>query len=163
MTATLAARRAQWKPPDVPERGWERLYVQHVQQAHLGADLDFLVGRQRFARRSGFPLITGSSGGKMNASWSRRHVLKQLAALSATLVVPTEGFVGEQPTVASQETTNSRVATVSAHTLRLTVLPVKNGKAAEIPFFGALVRESWGAPIATLRGKKPSKPFNPAS
>jgi dihydroxy-acid dehydratase len=27
-----------------PTRGWSRLYVDHVQQAHLGADLDFLVG-----------------------------------------------------------------------------------------------------------------------
>ncbi|MGE5206880.1 MAG: IlvD/Edd family dehydratase [Chlamydiota bacterium] len=42
--ATLAARRAKWTPPSLPERGWERLYVQHVQQAHQGADLDFLVG-----------------------------------------------------------------------------------------------------------------------
>jgi L-arabonate dehydrase len=43
--ATMAARRAQWAPPALPARGWERLYVEHVQQAHLGADLDFLVGR----------------------------------------------------------------------------------------------------------------------
>ena len=42
--ATLAVRRAQWTPPALPERGWLRLYVQHVQQAHEGADLDFLVG-----------------------------------------------------------------------------------------------------------------------
>jgi dihydroxyacid dehydratase/phosphogluconate dehydratase len=28
-----------------PERGWERLYVDHVLQADTGADLDFLVGR----------------------------------------------------------------------------------------------------------------------
>jgi dihydroxy-acid dehydratase len=27
-----------------PQRGWERLYVQTVQQANTGADLDFLVG-----------------------------------------------------------------------------------------------------------------------
>jgi dihydroxy-acid dehydratase len=27
-----------------PRRGWERLYVEHVQQADTGADLDFLVG-----------------------------------------------------------------------------------------------------------------------
>ena len=27
-----------------PHRGWERLYVDHVQQADTGADLDFLVG-----------------------------------------------------------------------------------------------------------------------
>ena len=41
---TLAARRAQWSPPPLPARGWERLYVEHVLQAHLGADFDFLVG-----------------------------------------------------------------------------------------------------------------------
>ena len=40
----LARRRAQWKPLEAPKRGWQQLYVQHVQQAHLGADLDFLVG-----------------------------------------------------------------------------------------------------------------------
>ena len=52
--ATLAARRAQWAPPALPERGWERLYVEHVMQAHLGADLDFLVGQSgaRVARDS---------------------------------------------------------------------------------------------------------------
>ena len=27
-----------------PNRGWERLYIEHVEQAHLGADLDFLGG-----------------------------------------------------------------------------------------------------------------------
>jgi dihydroxy-acid dehydratase len=27
-----------------PVRGWERLYIDHVQQADTGADLDFLVG-----------------------------------------------------------------------------------------------------------------------
>lgn len=42
---TLAARRSKWKAPALPERGWLRLYVEHVQQADKGADLDFLVGR----------------------------------------------------------------------------------------------------------------------
>jgi len=40
----LARRRVQWKAPEAPKRGWYKLYVDHVQQAHLGADLDFLVG-----------------------------------------------------------------------------------------------------------------------
>lgn len=41
----LAARRAQWAPPPPPAgRGWTRLYVDHVQQADRGVDLDFLVG-----------------------------------------------------------------------------------------------------------------------
>jgi L-arabonate dehydrase len=43
--ANLAARRAKWTPPPLPERGWVRLYAEHVQQADKGADLDFLVGR----------------------------------------------------------------------------------------------------------------------
>jgi L-arabonate dehydrase len=40
----LARRRALWTPLEAPQRGWAKLYVEHVQQAHLGADLDFLVG-----------------------------------------------------------------------------------------------------------------------
>jgi dihydroxy-acid dehydratase len=40
----LARRRAEWKAPASPARGWTKLYVDHVQQAHLGADLDILVG-----------------------------------------------------------------------------------------------------------------------
>jgi len=42
--AELAQRRALWKPAPKPTRGWYKLYVDHVQQAHLGADLDVLVG-----------------------------------------------------------------------------------------------------------------------
>jgi len=51
---TLAGRRTKWTPPPLPERGWLRLYVEHVLQADKGADLDFLVGRSgaRVARDS---------------------------------------------------------------------------------------------------------------
>ncbi|MBI4515187.1 MAG: dihydroxy-acid dehydratase [Deltaproteobacteria bacterium] len=41
--AELARRRERLAPPPLPERGWRRLYAQHVLPAHLGADLDFLV------------------------------------------------------------------------------------------------------------------------
>jgi len=41
----LASRRAAWKPAPQPARGWYKIYVDHVQQAHLGADLDVLVGK----------------------------------------------------------------------------------------------------------------------
>ena len=40
----LARRRAAWQQPVAPLRGYAKLYVDHVQQAHQGADLDFLVG-----------------------------------------------------------------------------------------------------------------------
>jgi L-arabonate dehydrase len=44
--AELEKRRAKWKAPPPPlERGYWKLYVDHVNQAHEGADLDFLVGK----------------------------------------------------------------------------------------------------------------------
>jgi L-arabonate dehydrase len=43
--ATLAKRRAKWKAPKPPlARGYWKLYIDHVQGADQGADLDFLVG-----------------------------------------------------------------------------------------------------------------------
>lgn len=42
----LARRRKDWRPaPPRYERGYARLYVDHVLQADKGADLDFLVGK----------------------------------------------------------------------------------------------------------------------
>ncbi len=44
--AELEKRKARWKAPKPPlERGYWRLYFDHVLQAHEGADLDFLVGK----------------------------------------------------------------------------------------------------------------------
>jgi dihydroxy-acid dehydratase len=41
----LASRRAEWTPPPSRyQRGYARLYTEHVLQADQGADLDFLVG-----------------------------------------------------------------------------------------------------------------------
>ena len=43
----LARRRAAWQPPAVPhtERGYAKLYTEHVLQADRGVDFDFLVGK----------------------------------------------------------------------------------------------------------------------
>jgi dihydroxy-acid dehydratase len=46
--AELARRRAEWeasRPPSKFSRGWYRLYIDTVQQADKGVDLDFLVGK----------------------------------------------------------------------------------------------------------------------
>ena len=42
----LERRRQRWKPPPLPARGWHRLYAEHVQQAHLGADRDYLCAAE---------------------------------------------------------------------------------------------------------------------
>ncbi|MFI5010999.1 MAG: L-arabinonate dehydratase [Hyphomicrobiales bacterium] len=47
-TEKLARRKAEWKPREpVYERGYVRLYQQHVSQADRGCDLDFLEGSAR--------------------------------------------------------------------------------------------------------------------
>jgi len=51
----LARRRAAWKAPaSTYDRGYAKLYIEHVNQAHEGADLDFLVGKSgaKVARES---------------------------------------------------------------------------------------------------------------
>ena len=41
----LVQRKSQWKPlPAATERGYVSLYIKHVEQAHQGADFDFLKG-----------------------------------------------------------------------------------------------------------------------
>lgn len=41
----LKRRKAEWKAPiPMASRGYVKFYIDHVQQAHLGADLDFLQG-----------------------------------------------------------------------------------------------------------------------
>jgi L-arabonate dehydrase len=41
----LEQRRTEWRPPESPIKGgYKQLYVQHVLQANVGADLDFLTG-----------------------------------------------------------------------------------------------------------------------
>lgn len=44
--AELERRRKNWSPPEMDtSRGYVSLYIEHVQQSHLGADMDFLVGK----------------------------------------------------------------------------------------------------------------------
>ena len=44
----LSARRAAWTPPEPPMAGgYQKIYFDHVNQANLGADLDFLRGPPR--------------------------------------------------------------------------------------------------------------------
>ncbi len=38
----LARRRAEWQPPPLPQRGYQRLYAERVLQAEQGCDFDFL-------------------------------------------------------------------------------------------------------------------------
>ncbi|MGA8308826.1 MAG: TIM-barrel domain-containing protein [Terriglobales bacterium] len=93
----------------------------------------------------------------MNARWNRRQVLKQLAAASAAMILPGGAVADSPPRLAGQDSIEIQIASVSEHTLRLSILPVKNGQVASIPFNGSLIRTVWDAPIAKLRGDSPAQ------
>jgi dihydroxy-acid dehydratase len=45
----LEQRKAKWKAPEpLAKRGYVRIYLDHVEQADVGADLDILVGGSGF-------------------------------------------------------------------------------------------------------------------
>lgn len=52
--------RMSWKSPVHPNRSHQRLHVNHVKQAHLGTDMDFLM------RSSGTSLIALSNDMPIN-------------------------------------------------------------------------------------------------
>jgi alpha-glucosidase (family GH31 glycosyl hydrolase) len=91
----------------------------------------------------------------------RREVLKGAGAAAVAALLPRKAAAANATVAQSQSLSPLRIAgqdveiqisSVSARTLRLSVLPLTNGRPAAIPENGSLVRSSWGAPVATLRG-----------
>src|ERR1035441_5110305 len=78
---------------------------------------------------------------------SRRGAVQRIGAALLTGVARAadEGFrIAGRPA-------EIQIAPVSAHTVRLSVLPVKDGKAVAVAADGTLVRESWDPPAAAFR------------
>ena len=91
----------------------------------------------------------------MSEKWSRRRILKQFAVASAVLAVPTQKIFADTLQTASEQELELQIFSVSANTIRLSILPVKNGKTVGVTYCGALVREAWGTLVARLnKGQK---------
>jgi alpha-glucosidase/alpha-D-xyloside xylohydrolase len=93
----------------------------------------------------------------MNQRWNRRQVLQRLVAVSTGLLLPANPQAAKPfLRLARQDDIDDievQIVSLSPHTFRLSILPVKNGQVSSIPFNGSLVRSSWPAPIAKLRGE----------
>ena len=87
----------------------------------------------------------------MKTAYSRRQVLKSVGGACAALLLPRSANATEQQVATADRDFETQIATVSAHTIRLSVLPIKSGRLIAVPSNGSLVQESWGAPIARLR------------
>jgi alpha-glucosidase (family GH31 glycosyl hydrolase) len=88
----------------------------------------------------------------MNKKYGRREVLKGMSAACASYLLPTQQASSEQTLNVAGQDVEVQLTTVSKHTFRLTVIPLKDGHPLAIPMDGSLVRQSWGEPVAILRG-----------
>ena len=85
--------------------------------------------------------------------WKRREILKQMAVASTVMMVQGKGMRTKGDARRANRDFEIQVASISAQTLRLSVLPVANGRVSGVPMNGSLVQPSWGTVVAKLRGE----------
>ncbi|HXT72936.1 MAG TPA: TIM-barrel domain-containing protein [Candidatus Angelobacter sp.] len=89
----------------------------------------------------------------MKKRYDRREVLKGMSAACAAFLLPEEQARTESALRIGGQDVEIQIGSVSKHTFRLSILPIqKDGRVVTIPTDGSLVRESWGTPVATMRG-----------
>ena len=94
----------------------------------------------------------------MSKKWNRREILKGVAAASAAMAVhPANAYRSDDDVEAPVQPIEVQLASLSPHTFRLSLLPVKNGSAGAIPMDGSLVQNSRGVPAATLSSTASTK------
>jgi alpha-glucosidase (family GH31 glycosyl hydrolase) len=89
--------------------------------------------------------------GTVSKQYNRRQILKTMSAASAVFLLPSH--LEADTTRVSGKDFEIQIATVSAHTVRLTIAPLAHGQAAATPLNGSLVKASWGPPLRKLRGE----------
>ncbi len=77
-------------------------------------------------------------------------MLAQLAGASAGMLLPQGGVFASARLHVAGEDCAVQLTSVSANTLRLSLLSLKRGAAGTIKSNGSLVKPSWGAPVAQL-------------
>jgi len=90
----------------------------------------------------------------MNEQHSRRQILQGMGAACATFLLERKTSPAVPNLRVAGADAEIQVASVSAHTVRLTVLPINEGKLADVATNGSLVRPSWGMPIIKVREEK---------
>jgi len=87
----------------------------------------------------------------MIRQWNRRELLAKLAGASAGMLLPHASTLASRGLRVAGGACEVQLTSVSANSLRVSILPLKRGETSRIAFDGSLVRTSWGSPVATLR------------
>src|SRR5579864_509241 len=93
----------------------------------------------------------------MNKQYDRRQILQGMSAACATYLLKGKDQSSKQSLRVAGRDVEVQIVSVSEHTFRLSVLPLKDGQVAEIPKDGSLVRDSWGAPVAIFQNAAQEK------
>jgi len=88
----------------------------------------------------------------MKKRYDRREVLQGMSAACAAFLLPEEQVRAAAALRIAGQDVEIQIGSLSKHTFRLSSLPIKNGRVATVPTDGSLVRESWGTPVARMRG-----------
>jgi alpha-glucosidase (family GH31 glycosyl hydrolase) len=91
----------------------------------------------------------------MANSFNRRQAVKTIVAASVATAIPKRMLGGANPSNATIPV-EAQITSISPHTIRLLVLPVRATEAIKVPDDGSLVRTDWGAPVARIRDSKDS-------
>jgi alpha-glucosidase (family GH31 glycosyl hydrolase) len=81
--------------------------------------------------------------------FSRRQLIQ---AASAAFLTPGKQRADESTLRVAGQEVEIRIVPVSANTLRISALPIRDGRLISVPLDGSLVENSWLPPLATLRG-----------
>lgn len=87
----------------------------------------------------------------MQKRYHRREILKTMSAACALGIFPAQENAAESAIRAVEREIEIQVTTISPHTFRLSLIPLKNGQPGAIPYDGSLIRNFWGEPSAKLR------------
>ena len=79
----------------------------------------------------------------MGRKWTRRKLFIHVGAAGV--------WLAGRGSAASADT-ELQISSVSPRTLRITLFPVRKGAMVPVPSDGSLVQESWGRPLASIRG-----------
>jgi alpha-glucosidase (family GH31 glycosyl hydrolase) len=98
----------------------------------------------------------------MNKRYDRRQLLKAMGAACVSFLLPTnqETTAGITARIAGQDV-EIQIASLGAHTVRLTISPIKNGRATDVPTNGSLVPTIRSEPITTMSGLIQEKTLKP--
>src|SRR5437773_2137217 len=105
----------------------------------------------RLSKATGSPPKTKQLGYRMSAQFNRRQALKAMGTVSAAALLPTKLIANSPGIQIAGHDAEIQLSSISACTLRLTIVPITAGQLASVPQDGSLVQADWGAPVARLR------------